>query len=55
VRAAFYELDFSDKQTLASLVYAYFFGPQQYGLVRLIDSRTGKTIGSFSSSGLSLD
>jgi len=52
----FYNLDFDDKQTFVSVVYAYHFTSQDDGMVRLMDGRTNKSIGSFTRDfGLKLD
>ncbi|MFZ5491025.1 MAG: zinc ribbon domain-containing protein [Pseudomonadota bacterium] len=49
VRPAFYALDFKDKQSVVSVVYAYHFdGSDKYMPITLQDSRTNKNVGSFS-------
>lgn len=47
VKPAFYVLDFKDKQSFVSVVYAYYFdGSDPYVPIRLKDSRTNKAVGS---------
>jgi hypothetical protein len=56
VAPAFYTLDFRDKQQFASVVYAYYFNDTNpRNLVRLVDSRTNKTVGTLTSAGLELN
>lgn len=57
VGPAFYALDFDQKQSFVSVVYAYHFdGTNKFDLVRIFDGRTNKPIGTFSASrGLNLD
>ncbi|WP_077540561.1 hypothetical protein [Sedimentisphaera cyanobacteriorum] len=48
VKPAFYTLDFKDKQSFVSVVYAYYFdGLTPYTPILLRDSRTNNNIGSF--------
>ena len=55
VRPAFMAGDFKDKQSIASVVYAFYFSDYN-GQVCLIDARTNKQVGSYSPrSGLSVD
>ncbi len=54
-RPSFYALDFDEKKAFVGVVHAYYYdGTGSLDVVRLIDSRTGKTIGSFSDLGLDL-
>lgn len=57
VMPAFYSLDFEDKQSFVSVIYAYHFdGSDKYTPITLRDSRTNKDVGSFSSAlGLDLE
>src|SRR4051812_8012314 len=56
VTPRFDALNFKDKQNVISVIYAYYFEDQnEFNSVALINSRTGKEIGRFTSSGLSLD
>lgn len=56
VKPGFYTLDFDDKASYVSVVYAYYFdGSDQSDLVRIFDGKTGKEIGSYSDSGLRLN
>ena len=58
VRPAFYALEFSQKQTLVAVIYAYYFdGSRPSDSVRIYNSMTGKEIGGFNPNlgGLKLD
>ena len=57
VAPRFYTLDFDQKQNFVGVVFAYYFdGAGNFDMVRLIDSRTNKTVGSFTQeTGLKLD
>jgi hypothetical protein len=57
VAPRFYELDFDTKQKFVGVVYAYAYdGSGDYEIVRVMDSRTNKSVGTFSKGlGLKLD
>lgn len=56
VKPGFYTLDFDDKASFVSVVYAYYFdGSNSRDVVRIFDSKSGKSIGAYSDLGLNLD
>jgi len=56
VKPEFYLLDFKDKQSFVSVIYGWTFDNRKGGMIFLEDIKTGKRVGSFSSSrGLRLD
>lgn len=56
VGPVFYTLDFDTKQSFINVVYAYYFdGSDDYDILRVMDGRTNKAVGTFTTSGLSLD
>jgi hypothetical protein len=49
VRTRFYAADFDQKQSFASVVYAYYFdGSDPTDFVRVLDSQSGKEVGRYS-------
>ena len=49
VKPLFYALDYDDKETFVSVVYAYYFDGTNYtDTVRIIDSSSGKQVGTYS-------
>lgn len=55
VGPAFYTLTIDDKQSFVSVVYAYYFdGSDPVEHVRIFDGYSGKQIGDFDKTGLSL-
>lgn len=55
VRPRFYSANFDEKQSFLGVVYAYHFDRREIGnVVRIFDSLSGKEIGNFTSTGLSL-
>jgi TM2 domain-containing membrane protein YozV len=56
VLSDFYALNFADKQSFISVVYAYYLAQDsRANVVTLYDSKTGKQIGMFTERGLDLD
>ena len=48
VGPVFYRLDFDDKQTFVSVVYAYYYdGSRDEDFVKLLDSKSGNEVGTF--------
>lgn len=51
VRRAFYQGDFEDKRKLVSVVYAYHLNGNSGDFIRILDARSGKTVGTYSAEG----
>jgi hypothetical protein len=55
VRPRFYLLNFNEKEKFVSVVYAYYFEGHDFGdAVKIVDSLSGKEVGSFDLRGLTL-
>jgi len=56
VTPKFYALDFDTKKSFVSVVYAHYLGDEEFGSVNLVDSKTGRKVGRFSTvSGLEME